>query len=113
MPKRSYVPSDKRLSDSDDERGVEVELCAVELAAIPEVLQCHFGGSMEERSVFGLRIENTEFGNFGIEVDGTVIKWLGRQMRKRDHPLAQWQHWATEAMSLLAMNLVPCAWRHR
>lgn len=63
---------------------------------------------MKERSAYELRIEHTEFGNFGIEIDSHVIKWLGRQMQKRDHPLVELEQLATDAMALLAMNVVPC-----
>ena len=54
-----------------------------------------------------MQVVGTKLGTFSVEIDSQMIKWLGREMHKLDHPLFEWKQWATDTMALLAMNLVP------
>jgi hypothetical protein len=104
------LPERRTIEATGVERrvGVEIELSGIALTAIAAAVQKNFGGQMIEHSPFELSIDDTQLGNFGIELDSQVIKWLGRQMHKRDHPLKDLEQRASDAMSMLAMNIVPC-----
>jgi hypothetical protein len=110
MRQRSFFMPQQSLAESGEERrvGVEIELSGMSLTSIAAVVQKTFGGQMITDSAFELKIKDTAQGNFVIEMDSQMIKWLGRQMHKRDHPLKELEERATGAMSLLAMNVVPC-----
>ncbi len=109
VPRKFYMP-EKMNTESGAERrvGVEIELSGLGLTNMAAVVQKSLGGQMITQSAFELDIKETEVGNFGIEMDSQMIKWLGRQIHKRDHPLKDLEQRATDAMSLLAMNVVPC-----
>jgi hypothetical protein len=109
MSNGNYHLPTERLTDSGAERrvGVEIELSGIDLPTMIGALQLHFSGNIRRVSSYEMRLDDTEFGSFGVEIDSQMIKWMGREIVKRDHPLVGLQYRATDAMGLLMMNVVP------
>lgn len=109
MTNSKYFLPNKRDTESGSERrvGVEIELSGLELKTITQVIMERLGGHVEESSSYELQVVDTSLGTFKVEIDSQMIKRIGREMTKLDHPLFEWKQWATDTMALLVMNLVP------
>jgi hypothetical protein len=109
MSESRYCLPKVRVTDSGAERrvGVEIELSGLELKTITHAIMGKLGGHIEQTSAYELKVVDTSLGTFKVEIDSQMIKRIGREMTKLDHPLFEWKQWATDTVALLAMNLVP------
>jgi hypothetical protein len=53
--------------------GVEMEMAGIELDAIAEAVTASLGGRFEAESAFSGEVRGTELGDFGIELDASVL----------------------------------------
>ena len=104
-----YLPRARKTNDGKERRvGVEIEMSGIELLNIAKTVQAVFGGNIVERSKYELRIEQSELGSFSVEFDSDVVKRLGRELKKNQQSLGDFEQWASDAVALMVQNIVPC-----
>lgn len=74
-----------KRSDGETRRvGVELEFSGLNIDTISQIVGNQFNGNLKRISAYETIIENTEFGEFRIELDFSYLKQLGREA---DHEL--------------------------
>jgi hypothetical protein len=106
---RYFLPADCRNNQGVERRvGIEIEMSGIDLKTIAKTVQAVFGGAITELTSYELRIENTSMGDFVVEFDSDAVKRLGRELEKNQQVLGELEQWASDAVALLAQNIVPC-----
>jgi uncharacterized membrane protein YdjX (TVP38/TMEM64 family) len=86
--------------------GVEIEFAALDLEAACRTVRELFGGSVVRDSECELRVVDTRLGEFHLEVDSHVLKYLAKK-RRRGFALDWFDRLQRRARRLLAGNLTP------
>ena len=98
----------QRTTRSGDERrlGVEIEFTGMDMPDIASSIAELFGGDIQRGSDYEYTVANTEFGDFGIELDSAYIKRLGREREKAGQP-NEIEELTESLVGLVARQLVP------
>ena len=86
--------------------GVEIELSGITPDAISRCVVDAFGGRVEEISRYELRVADTAFGDFIVELDFSYLKELAKA-QKAEGDTADIERLATELLGDIAANVVP------
>lgn len=92
---------------ADDMRrlGVELEFIGLPLATIGEISQRLLGGTIEQISDYELLLRDSDLGDFGIELDYSYLKQLGR--KRGDAKPGDLNNLAEHFLALVARQIVP------
>lgn len=73
-----------KYNDNSSERnvGFEIEYAGLPLARAAELVQSHFGGKIEERDSFAIEVNDTQLGDFLLELDAIPLQKLAEKTRK-------------------------------
>ena len=89
--------------------GVEIEFAGMDLQAIAKLTQKVFGGELETISEYETFVRDAKLGDFrgdfGVELDFSYLKKLGRE---RNAEVGDLENLAEGALALIAKRLVPC-----
>ena len=89
--------------------GVEIEFAGMDLQAIAKLTQEVFGGELETISEYETFVRDAKLGDFrgdfGVELDFSYLKKLGRE---RNAEVGDLENLAEGALALIAKRLVPC-----
>ncbi|WP_417765198.1 amidoligase family protein [Spongiibacter tropicus] len=101
------LPTQRETLEGKERRlGVEIEFTGMDM---PEIAQCiteQFGGEIQRGSEYEYTVANTEFGDFGIELDSAYIKRLGRE-REEAGQASEFEELTESLVGLVARQLVP------
>lgn len=104
------LPHPKKPDGSWRKVGIEIEFSGTELSQVAQQVQQLYGGELEEKNRFKYVLSQTDWGDFSIEVDSTLLK----DKRYKEH-LASWgielaendEEALEKWMSQMAVSLVP------
>ncbi|MCB1644884.1 MAG: amidoligase family protein [Pseudomonadales bacterium] len=86
--------------------GVELEFAGLEINDIARLCQQHLGGELDVVSDYEIFVRGTRFGDFGIELDYSYLKKLGREKNGHDQS-DDIENLAESVLALIARQLVP------
>ena len=94
-------------SDGETRRiGVELEYSGLDIETSAKLVQKEFGGQVERISPYESKIRDTEFGDFQVELDFSLLKQIGRHSAEKagDKPSDQIPE---RLLATVAEQLVP------
>ncbi len=86
--------------------GVEIEFTGLDMEPIAAAIAECFGGEVQRESDYEYFVRNTEFGDFGVELDSAYIKKLGRE-REEAGSTNDLEELTESLVGLVAKQLVP------
>lgn len=101
MPVRTRTQSGKMRR-----MGVEIEFSGLAIERIVELTQAQFGGVVERVSDYEIFVRNTAVGDFGVELDFSYLKKLGRE-KDPDIDVDDLDILAESVLALFAKRVVP------
>lgn len=74
--KQEFLTPPKTKNSSGEERsvGFEFEFTGVEMDDVASMISALYGGEVQQLSTFEFQITNTQFGDFGLELDAQLIR---------------------------------------
>ncbi len=86
--------------------GVEVEFSGLDIERIVELTHDQLGGEVDRVSDYEIFVRNTAVGDFGVELDFSYLKKLGRE-KDQDIDVDDLDNLAEGVLALFAKRLVP------
>lgn len=101
------LPPEQNTHEGKERRlGVEIEFTGMQMPEIAASIAEAFGGDIQRGSDYEYTVANTEFGDFGIELDSAYIKRLGREREEAGEP-SEFEELTESLVGLVARQLVP------
>ncbi len=86
--------------------GVELEFAGLDIGTITDITQEELGGTIEKASNYEYFIRDSDLGDFGVELDFSYLKKLGRE-RDPEVEVDDPDDLAESLLALLAKQVVP------
>ncbi|WP_206613485.1 amidoligase family protein [Parahaliea mediterranea] len=100
------MPPATRTAQGQPRRmGVELEFSGLDIEAIAGAVLSELGGEAEVISAYEQKLHNTAFGTFGLELDYTYLKQLGRERNLAEE--SELEQFGESLLKLVAEQVVP------
>lgn len=107
MKKLAMPPVTKTADGKPRRIGIELEFTGLGIEAIGRACREHLGGSINPISPYEYDIEDTEWGNFHIELDYAYLKRLGRKTTGIISIPDNLEQFSEDMLASLARRVVP------
>lgn len=96
----------KRADGETRRVGVEFEFSGLDIESSARLVHEEFGGSLEQVSPYEIRIRDTRFGEFQVELDFSLLKQMGREAAEASDD-NETEHLPERMLASIAEQVVP------